>query len=83
VQAAEKYLRQKARPDSAEKSRRGQSPSLFYTVKPGDNLWKIAESQYGPGQGEKNHLIYEANKPILSSPDQVHPGQVLRIPSIS
>jgi len=24
--------------------------------------------------------IFEANKPMLSSPDKIYPGQVLRIP---
>ena len=56
---------------------------VFYTVKTGDNLWKIAEAQYGKGQGAKNNLIFEANKPMLTSPDKIYPGQVLRIPSLS
>jgi len=62
---------------------RSSAQSAFYIVKPGDNLWKIAETQYGRGQGDKNHLIFEANKPMLSSPDKIYPGQVLRIPSLS
>ena len=69
--------------DALKVSNRSASQSVFYTVKPGDNLWKIAEAQYGKGQGEKNHLIFEANKPMLSSPDKIYPGQVLRIPSLS
>ena len=32
------------------------------------------------GQGAKNTLIFEANKPMLTSPDKIYPGQVLRIP---
>ncbi|WP_315918397.1 peptidoglycan-binding protein LysM [Mesorhizobium sp. SP-1A] len=56
---------------------------VFYTVKKGDNLWKIAEAQYGKGQGVKNTVIFEANKPMLTSPDKIYPGQVLRIPDIS
>ena len=55
---------------------------VFYTVKAGDNLWKIAEAQYGKGQGAKNTLIFEANKPMLTSPDKIYPGQVLRIPEV-
>lgn len=55
----------------------------MYTVQKGDNLWKIAEAQYGKGQGAKNTLIFEANKPMLTSPDKIYPGQVLRIPPLS
>ena len=55
---------------------------VFYTVRKGDNLWKIAEAQYGKGKGAKNAVIFEANKPMLTHPDKIYPGQVLRIPDI-
>jgi cytochrome c oxidase subunit 4 len=55
----------------------------FYTSKPGDTLWKIAETEYGPGHGGKYHLIFEANKTLLSAPGKLSPGQVLRIPPLS
>ncbi len=51
--------------------------SQFHTVVSGDNLWKIAEKYYG--NGAKNDVIFEANKPMLKSPDKIYPGQVLRI----
>jgi nucleoid-associated protein YgaU len=53
--------------------------SQYYTVVSGDNLWKIAEKYYG--NGSKNDVIFEANKPMLKSPDKIYPGQVLRIPA--
>ena len=55
---------------------------VFYTVKKGDNLWKIAEAQYGKGQGAKHTQIFDANKPMLTHPDKIYPGQVLRIPPL-
>ena len=55
----------------------------FYTVKKGDNLSKIAESHYGKGKASKYTVIFEANKPMLSHPDKIYPGQVLRIPDLA
>ncbi len=55
---------------------------VLYTVKKGDNLWKIAEAQYGAGKGAKHTIIFEANKPMLTHPDKIYPGQVLRIPEL-
>jgi nucleoid-associated protein YgaU len=57
--------------------------SKFYTVKSGDTLWKISEDQYGHGKGGKYETIFEANKPMLTHPDKIYPGQVLRIPPLA
>jgi len=50
----------------------------FYTVVAGDNLSKISKAHYG--DANKYMKIFEANKPMLSHPDKIFPGQVLRIP---
>jgi nucleoid-associated protein YgaU len=55
----------------------------MYTVKKGDTLWKIAEDNYGKGNGAKYNVIFEANKPMLTHQDKIYPGQVLRIPPLS
>ena len=51
----------------------------FHTVESGDSLWKVAEAKLG--DGNRYMEIFEANKPMLSDPDEIYPGQVLRIPS--
>ncbi len=53
--------------------------SRMYTVKSGDNLSKIAKEMYG--DANQYPKIFDANKPMLSSPDKIYPGQVLRIPA--
>ena len=55
--------------------------SVFYTVEKGDSLSKIAKSQYGDMM--KYPIIFEANKPMLTHPDLIYPGQVLRIPQLT
>ena len=55
-----------------------QPESKFYTVKSGDSLSKIAKEFYG--EANKYPQIFEANKPMLSDPDKIYPGQTLRIP---
>ncbi|MBY5957270.1 peptidoglycan-binding protein LysM [Membranicola marinus] len=54
--------------------------STFYEVKSGDSLSKIAKAHYGDPM--KYPQIFEANKPMLTDPDKIYPGQVLRIPPL-
>ncbi len=52
----------------------------FYEVQSGDSLSKIAKKYYDDAM--KYPVIFEANKPMLSHPDKIYPGQVLRIPAL-
>ena len=52
----------------------------FHTVVSGDMLSKIAKTYYG--DANKYNIIFEANKPMLKDPDEIYPGQVLRIPKL-
>lgn len=55
-----------------------QPESVFHEVKSGDTLSKIAKEVYGDPM--KYPQIFEANKPMLTHPDKIYPGQILRIP---
>jgi nucleoid-associated protein YgaU len=50
----------------------------MYTVRSGDTLSKIAKEYYG--SANKYMVIFEANKPMLTDPDRIYSGQLLRIP---
>ena len=55
-----------------------QPASQYYTVVKGDTLSKIAKEFYGDANSYQK--IFEANKPMLTHPDKIYPGQNLRIP---
>ncbi len=55
-----------------------QPESKYYTVVKGDTLSKIAKEFYGDANAYQK--IFEANKPMLTHPDKIYPGQNLRIP---
>lgn len=65
---------------AAEADKAGEEAweSRTYTVQSGDTLGKIAKEFYGNAM--EYPKIFEANKPMLSDPDKIYPGQVLRIP---
>ena len=64
--------------DQITVSAQAQPASQFYEVKSGDTLSKIAKQVYG--DQNKYSAIFEANKPMLKDPDEIYPGQILRIP---
>ncbi len=55
--------------------------AVYHTVQRGDTLSKLAKKHYGDAM--KYPLIFEANKPMLTDPDKIYPGQVLRIPPLN
>jgi len=57
----------------------------IYVVIEDDNLALIAKKFYGPEEGNKRKnimMIFEANRSILESPDEIHVGQKLIIPAL-
>lgn len=54
--------------------------AVYHTVVRGDTLWAISKKHYGAGS--KYMIIFEANTPMLSHPDKIYVGQVLRIPPL-
>ena len=53
--------------------------SQYHTVERGDTLSAIAKKFYG--NANAYNKIFEANTPMLSHPDKIYPGQLLRIPA--
>ena len=51
----------------------------YHTVVSGDTLSAISKKVYG--NANLYNQIFEANRPMLSHPDKIYPGQVLRIPA--
>jgi nucleoid-associated protein YgaU len=80
----------RVKPGAQQQSGGGQSQSVpqptpakasmkTYTVKSGDTLSEIAKRELGsPG---KYMDIFNANRDQLNDPDQIKPGQVLKIPA--
>ena len=60
------------------------SPKV-YVVSDGDNLAVIAEKCYGSEDGKRTinvTRLFEANRKLLASPDEIYPGQRLIIPPL-
>jgi nucleoid-associated protein YgaU len=56
----------------------GEPEAIYHTVVRGDTLSAIAKKTLG--NANRYPEIFEANKPMLTHPDKIYPGQVLRIP---
>lgn len=67
-----------ARVDDRMEAARKEPEAVFHTVAKGETLSKIAKQHYG--SASKYPMIFEANRPMLTDPDKIYPGQVLRIP---
>lgn len=68
-----------ASPAASAPSAATEAPAMMVTVKKGDTLSKIAQEYLG--NANFYHQIFEANRPMLKDPDEIFPGQVLRIPA--
>ena len=55
----------------------GPAPKV-HEVQSGDTLSSIAKQHYGDANVYQR--IFEANRPMLSDPDEIYPGQMLIIP---
>jgi nucleoid-associated protein YgaU len=64
--------------DMMSVEKKSEPEARYYTVASGDTLSKIAKQFYG--DANKYPQIFEANRPMLSHPDKIYPGQKLRIP---
>ena len=54
---------------------------LYYTVKSGDSLSKIAKEHLGDAMAYP--AIFEANREVIKDADLIYPGQKIRIPGAS
>jgi len=68
------------KPTQAEVEVAAAPEPRYHTVEKGDTLSKIAKEVYGDPM--KYPVIFEANRPMLTHPDKIYPGQVLVIPAI-
>jgi nucleoid-associated protein YgaU len=64
-------------PAAAAPTSAGSAEST-YTVKAGDTLSKIAKEKLGDANAYME--IFNANKGLLTDPNKIKPGQVLKIP---
>jgi nucleoid-associated protein YgaU len=54
------------------------SETITYVVQEGDTLWLIADKAYDAGPMWE--VLYEENRAVLEDPNELQPGQILKIP---
>lgn len=57
-----------------------EPPAVYHTVVSGDTLSKLADRYYGVMR--LYDPLFQANTPMLKHPDEIYPGQVLRVPPV-
>lgn len=72
-------VQERQKSDNQDESTRNEQKEKVYTVKSGDDLWKIAEREYNDGY--KWNLIAKVNN--LTNPEIIHVGNKLVLPSIT
>jgi len=60
----------------ADTARPGPAPERTYTVRPGDSLWSIAETEYG--DGSLSGALGKANR--IPNPDRILAGKEITLP---
>lgn len=58
-----------------------EPPAVYHTVVAGDTLSELSGRYYGVIR--LYDAIFSANQPMLEHPDEIYPGQVLRIPPVA
>jgi nucleoid-associated protein YgaU len=72
-------IRATGAPSGTQQRQSGAQAERTYTVKSGDTLSKIAKETLGDTNAYTD--IFNANRDVLSDPDKIKPGQVLKIPT--
>lgn len=66
-----------------KRARSSNSRKSRHTVRKGETLWSIASSRYGRATASLLNAVFEANRSILDSPDQLMEGDVLELPELN
>lgn len=79
----EKPAEKPKEPEKTEKKEEKppEAKSNTYSVGKGDTLWRIAKEKLG--SGDRWREIYELNKNVLTDPNRIFPGMVLKLPGAS